>query len=373
MVDRLTYCELRKQEKNTAKAIGHLIEDNAFQNYRIVHDWTDHLQSTDADKDIFIAASKAARGSYQSDIKAQGDKYAGEVRPLQFHRLDKLFAERETSGKTGARTGREIESEEKGLLMAVCGVAEPGQIAKVRTIKLKRLFAEAMPFISDQFDSVKFPGWQLVAAEKSEKIGPLLKELKSLRLKEIDGFEFAIRMRNIKGVREAVVRLANNDSDYKHWNDRLATLDSLGDEKRSRASHDQRFELTKKEFEIAKEFLATLGIYFEKSKGGDGRQRIDPALPVVPNWDFDQMAKNLEIKARALKRLPEGSTCPPYDIEETWTAGPMVRKSKCQRCVYYWHQSCTLGKRAQWFDDEPDVLLTHYCGTYVQIPARLAG
>ncbi|MDQ9168816.1 DEAD/DEAH box helicase [Oxalobacteraceae bacterium R-40] len=371
MVERQTYCELRKLERDTPKALGRLIEDNAIQNYRIVHGWTEHIEATETDRDEFGAAKKEARLSYQADIKAQAGNYAGEVPALLFQRLDQLYEEKQPSKYGTRRKEREIQTEEKGVLMALCGAQEPGQIETVRPIRLMRLFAEAPPFISDQFNPENFNGWQLVAAEKSEKIAALLPVLKKLRNREIDGYAFAKHMRNTKAVRGAVGTLVDHDSDFKRWNDRLAALDELGERKKTKASHQQRIKMEKDEFHIAQDFLSTLGIYFEKTKGADGRLRIDPALPVVPDWDFDRIARDLLIKAKALRSLPEGTTVAPYGQQDWSKDGMMVRKDVCQRCAYYRHQQCALGMPVQWHDDEPETLLTSICRQAVPIPKAL--
>lgn len=373
-VDRMTYCGLRDLEKNTAKSLGQLISDDAFQNYRIADHWDEHLSATKDDAEAYKDAKAVAKASYKGDVVSQARRYDKEVAPLIFHRLDQLYEDRKTAGKSdGDRTEREIETEEKGLLMVLCETGEPAGIDRVRPIRLKRLFAEAMPFISEQFDPVRFPCWNTVAAEKTLKIIPLLAELKNLNANKIDGYEFAKRMRNNKGLRAAIIALADNDFNFTQWNKKLVELDEIGQQIRTKAGHAKRLELAGKEFAIAVEFLATVGVRFQKTKGGDGRSRIDPSKPVMPDWNFDLMARNLEIKARALKRLPDGCTILPYGGEEFWVGGAMVRVEQCRRCVYYQHSSCTLGNRSQWQSDEPEVLLTNSCRSFVAIPARLVG
>ncbi|HUW00242.1 MAG TPA: DEAD/DEAH box helicase family protein, partial [Gallionella sp.] len=67
-VDRGTYLSLREAEKKTAKSQYSLIENDAFQNYRIQPGWVDTLKPTKEDKELFDDFKRAARESYLDDV-----------------------------------------------------------------------------------------------------------------------------------------------------------------------------------------------------------------------------------------------------------------------------------------------------------------
>lgn len=366
-VDRPTYNQLRAAEKKTARAMSWLIEGDRIQNYRIALDWQETLVIDRRDREMYKSFNAIARESYLDEIAEQAANYAGENQAMLLFRLELLQrVEKLLDSQDSDQVIRQVEAETKGVMMVLCGIEDPALMAKVKPHRLRRLFGDMRPYLTGQFNPDRTDSWRNALAEKTLAIVPLLSALKSLRSGEIDGIEFAAKMR--RPLRGSVKALADGESNYLMWQRRLDKLDSLSKEIRLRASDAQRVVLKEEQFGIVLEFLSTLGVSFKEMKL-DGRCVADPSQPVVPDWNFDSMAFTLQRNVLSLKRLPQK----PNDMvhpEEYW-AGAMVSQELCRDCVHAqanWH--CALGRPVQWIEDEAWAA-TKECDGYKRIPLVL--
>ena len=365
-VDRGTYLSLREAEKKTAKSQHSLIENDAFQNYRIQPGWVDTLKPTKADKELFDDFKKAARESYLDDVTEHANQHSHDPDPLLLHYLEKLYKRKMEFGAAVVQVGREIENEERGIIVDLCDVSARDS-ASVKPARIRRLFGELKPHLTAQYHHEKTGEWRNAAAEKTLALVPLLQRLMIMRSGHLNGYQFAaIMKRPLLG--SAVKALADNDANYLAWQKKLDRLDTISDQIRNNASTNQKGALKWEQFEIAQEFLKTIGVTFGKTKI-NGKFVIDPTKPLVPDWDFDSMIVVLNRKAESLKRLPEK----PVDrqLEGTHWSGPNVSRELCAGCVHCSRDYfCALGRPIQPFWDDIEATAED-CDVYRKIPAKL--
>jgi hypothetical protein len=166
----------------------------------------------------------------------------------------------------------------------------------------------------------------------------------------------------------SVKALAENEASFTAWQRKLDRLDEISNQIRSKASNAQKVKLKAEQFDIAWNFLKTIGVNFGAAEVG-GRSVINSEDPIVPDWDFDAMIVELQRVAASLKRLPEK----PIDkrkVVERWAGAP-VSPELCVSCVHcspdYF---CALGRPIgpPWDDIEP---ATEDCDAYRKLPAKL--
>lgn len=368
-VSRPTYNSLRAAEKQTAKALAWLIDGDRIQNYRIANDWTEILDVTDDDRELYKALSDDAADSYLIDIEEIAAGLKDESQLQLLHRLDLLRqAEANLYRGNTDRVSRDLEAERRAVLMVLCQIDDPEQTKAIDPARIRRVFGELRPYLTSQFDASRTPAWRLAAAEKTEHLIPVLEKLKQLRSGEIDGIKFAQLMRR-ESLRPGVLALAGNESSYlQTWTLKLKKLDSLSEELVKRASKKRRVEIAKEQFELARQFLATIGVHFEPAE--DGGRDHDPTKPVVPGWDLDSMIFRLRCEAKSLVKMPAEEV----DLDKVhvqWLGRP-ISDETCATCVHgkpAWR--CALGRPREWPENDLEDAEPN-CDTYAAISVPLA-
>jgi len=370
-IDRVTYISMREAEKKTAKSLYNLIENDGFQNYRIQTEWEDVLTTTKEDfkenRGLFTSFKKAAAASYMSDIAEYGELYKNEPDALLLDYLEKLFLKKSEYGDSVTQVPRDIENKEYGVCMALCGVSA-GISTSVKPARIRRLFGELRPYLTAQYSHEKTGEWRNAIAEKTLTMISLLEYLKRMSNGQLHSHAFAALMKR-PGLRNAVKALADSETNYIAWLRKLDRLDEISDLIRNSASDKQRAKLKAEQFEVAQEFLKSIGVSFGKMEI-DGRNHTDPTKPIVPNWDFDRMIAVLYRNAESYKRLPES---PVDKVQEDYLwAGANVSKELCASCVHCSRNFfCAMGKPIQPFWDDIEAT-TLVCSTYRKIPVKLA-
>lgn len=369
-VDRPAYNLLRKAEQKTAKATASLIQGDGFQNYRIAHDWQESLVQDPDDAQLYKGFKGLATKSYEEDILEHATFLTGEAQAVLLYNLESLDEEERLPDRCNdGRVDRDIETETRANIMVLCDISDPEDTARVKPHRLRRLFGELRPYLTSQFNSDRTSAWREAAIEKTLRIIPLLQALKAMRAGQVDGHRFASVMRR-PGLRDAVKALADTETNFLQvWQPKLSNLDRWSEEMRSSASDAKRIVLKQKQFDVAVEFLCTIGVRFELVKT-DGRWRADPTKPLVPDWNFDEMALNLERNAASLKYQP-AEKIRPHDVDEAWSGSP-VNPERCQLCVHKqpaW--TCAMGRPVYWHADGDSWAVSESCDLFNRLSARL--
>ena len=367
-VDRPTFNALRNAEKNTGKSMGYLIEGDRIQNYHIVENWVETLTVDKTDAGIFKDLKDMARESYLEDIVDQSIRFQDEDTPMLLYKLELLDKEdRDLDMRTDGRVIRDLETEERGIIMQLCEIEDPDETAGAKPRRLRRLYGEMRPYLTAQYSPERTGAWREAAAEKTLCLIPLIETLQKMKAHHMDGYEFAVAMRR-PVLRGSVMALADSESNFLTWQRKLKRLDDLSDEYCNNASAARRAEIKQEQFGIAQDFLITIGVTFEDVKI-DGRWGPDATQPLVPDWDFDSIAYTLRLNAKSLKQMPAR----PVDrhlVEETWIGGAISQDlcSKCVHCKSNW--ICELGRPVQWLEDEAWAA-TDKCDAFSRIPLPL--
>jgi hypothetical protein len=363
-ISRVTYEQLRIGEKVTAKALYRLKADNAIQNYTIVEDWTEWLISTDDDKNVADTAIAEAKERYDEAILILLDRYEDETQALLLNYLDDNYKDSKDFHNKD-RLQKEFADKEIALSMVLTQTDDVRIGTNIEPFRLRRLLGDAMVFLSSQFESGRYKDWMRIASTKTGELVPLVLALELLKAGSLDGVKFGWSMRQ-KVLRRAILASANSHNDYVRWEKRLDQLDAHFEEYRLKAGDRKREKLDDAAFAVARTFLGTVGIYFEKSKGADGRVRFDPEKPVLPDWNFTSMVHRLLVKAASLKVLPE-IPIDKYIEDQKWANGN-VSNELCRRCVHCEpHFICAVGRSIQpdWKGYEAD---THECDRFRKVP-----
>jgi hypothetical protein len=377
-IDRVTYHQLRKGEKATAKALYRLKTDDAFQNYVVVENWDEWLDVTDDDKDVAREALEEARQQYDEDILTFLDKYEGAPQGWLFDDLDKNY-EDSKEFRNQERLVKEYDDNRIALSMALAKIDDVRVGRKISALRLQRLFGHKMVFLSSQYDPNKWRKWMEVAAEKTWELVPLILNLEKLRNGVIDGIQFGWGMRK-KNLKAAILASADGTDDFVKWEKQVDRLEMLYAD-RAKAGDKAYDDIDKSTFVIAIKFLRTIGVSFGKSMGPKKRLRIDPKKPIVPDWNFAGMAHRLIVKASQFQKLPkipdDRQSDPLKWIEEqsemeyqTWFDG-YVSNEVCRQCRFCEpHFLCKLGRTIQpdWRGYEAH---THKCDLFKKVPAEV--
>jgi hypothetical protein len=364
-VERVTYRELREFEHDTAKSLYQLKTDDSIQNFHIVENWVNPFPATKEDQQAYREAKNAANRSYRDDVLRKVVRYQEEPTALLLQYLNDLKPTKRK--RPDASTLKKVVNDRKKAIAMVLAQAEMVGIGgKIKPMRIVRMYGEAPVFLSGQFDWMTMPEWTKTASEKTAALATLLSLLKELKSGVLNGVSFAKKMRH-RG-KKAVLALVDNETDFIAWSDELKVMDKLHDMQQKSASKVGKTVIDGEFFKVAQKFLETIGVYFTKTRWPDGSDRFDPDKPVVPDWDFDEMARVLLVKAESLKHFP----VEPLDVRIEAHKWPgTMSLAVCQKCVHCDpFQFCRLLRQVECelLDYAAD---TEECNAFVPVPERL--
>lgn len=332
MLDRVTYNQLRKVEQQTPAALARLFETDGFQNYEVVQ--APELDVDDIDELLGQAKllRKEVRDSYHAQVGQEAQGLAANGWSFAVGLMDQAFAARQDLRYGGTTTTQlDLDNLTQGGVMTLCGLSQVPQAAEVHVVRVRRLMALQLPFVSGNFRPERDEGmYREVAAEKVRAMLPLLTKLQALKARTMDGRQFGSWMATKAG-QDAVRALADNEADYIALARTLDRMRKSTEAKRERAGKAEREVIDKGLFASAREFLVTLGVVFEKKDPSQKTSPFDPTKPVVPNWDFEAMEVALERLAQSLdsmRRLSGRSEALRYAED------PGVEAVLCEACVH---------------------------------------
>ncbi len=332
MLDRVTYNELRKGEQKTTAALTKLLDRDGFQNYKVVE--LPEFPVVDRDELTKMAKKlhKDVRENYRAQVQKEARRLTEDSWSFTVALMDQVFAARRDLRYGGTETTQlDLDNRTQGGLMKLCGLSSVSHAGEVHVVRLRRLMALQLPFVSGNYQPERNDlQYRHVAAGKVRAMGSLIEKLRALKSGSLDGRQFGSWMATRAG-QNAVRALADNEADYIALSRTLKQMRKSTESKRSRAGKEARKKIDKDLFARAREFLATLGVVFEKEDPTNMTSPFDPTKPVVPDWDFDAMEVALERLAQsldAMRYLPDTSDAARY--AET----PGVIAELCESCVH---------------------------------------
>ncbi len=306
MLDRIAYNQSRNVERKTAAALTKLLDIDGFQNYRVEE--SPKLESEPVDVEELTAQAKILRKAVRDDYHALVRKAATlavtDSWSYTVAIMDQAYSARQELRYGGTTTTQlDLDNCTQGGVMSLCGLSGPGQAAEVHVVRWRRLMALQLPFVSANFlPERRDQEHRQVAAEKVRAMIPLIGKLQALKGRTLDGRQFGSWMATKAG-QDAVRALADNEADYIALSRMLMQLRKGTEAKRSNASKEARKKIDKGLFGRASEFLASIGVVFEKKDPSSKTSPFDPSKPLVPDWDFDAMEVALERLAQSLEAM----------------------------------------------------------------------
>lgn len=351
MLDRLVYGEYRKIECNTNKALAHLIKYDEFQNYQVI----EQEQKTTickAKDEVIINARKEARATYDYNVIQRYPSMGSCDVTVHFWRLRELIDEKRNTWREQEReyrrTDREIEEDALAVVMHLCQLSEPRQARQASIYKLRVLFGDQPPWLSDHLKSEHYVYWAKAAATKTAELMPLVLVMNELANGNIDGYKFATKLNQDKTMIRAFKALVADDKGYVAINRQFDLLAKLRDDARKNGSKTNKAKCNKYALLLMADLLEPLGVTFPVS--GVGRdKRTDYGNPIMPAWDYVGMLKHLSHRKALLEAFPDGIA---YVNRELDPEGPHAYTiGTCRQCMFFDASCCAIGKRIDWSEE----------------------
>ncbi len=332
MLDRVTYNQLRKAEQQTPAALARLFETDGFQNYEVVPPPERDSGDVDELNDQAKSLRKEVREGYDAQVGQEAQGLAGSGWSFTVGLMDQAFAARQDLRYGGTTTTQlDLDNRTQAGVLRLCGPLTVAQAAEVHVVRLRRLMALQVPFVTANFAPERNEReYRQVTAEKVRAMVPLLAKLLALKTRTMDGRQFSSWMASKAG-QDAVRALADNEADYMALAGTLDRMRKGTEAKRLKAGKAAREKLNKELFIHARKFLATLGVVFEKKDPSHKTSPFDPTKPLVPNWDFEAMKvalERLEQSLSGLGHLPGATDALRY------AEAPGVEAALCEVCVH---------------------------------------
>ncbi|MDO8776159.1 MAG: DEAD/DEAH box helicase family protein [Burkholderiaceae bacterium] len=378
ILDLSAYRSYREIESRQNQALGQLIRDNSFQNYQIVEHLAASIACTSTAKDQkqateqFQRAQRDAARYYDDRILALMPGRGHDAPDVHFWRLRSLADEKRRSyGQAEERKDREIADEQHAVLMHLCGLTDPAKGRKVSYRKLQSLFGDREPWLSDQFKPSKCSTWAQVAAEKTEKLIPVLLVLKKMQSGAVTGIDFSIKLNQDKALQEGLKALVISEGELVKLTNELNMLATLREKVRISGSNENRSAADSFSLGMTKDLLEPLGVFFPVI--GTGREKttdfFQPEVPV--GWNLDEMVLRLKRRKVLLESLPTG-----VDRIGRGLAGRGMQSSpvaRCQTCRFFDAQCCALEHHVDWTElgIERDFHAPMQCEDFYAMPKRL--
>lgn len=377
ILDLAAYRTYREIESNANQAIGQLIRDDSFQNYKLITQPVvpaASMPTPKARKDAveqFQRARKAGAEHYDERILALMPNRVHDVADVHFWRLRSLADEKKQGYKQEEqRTPREIADEEHAILMNLCDLTDAAKGRKLSLRKLQSLFGDREPWLSDQFRPPTCSTWAQVAAEKTLKLIPVLRVLKLMQTGELDGRGFAIKLNRDKAFQAGLKALVTSDGELVRLTGELATLAALRDRVRTSRSRENETAAVNFSLGLTKKLLEPMGVFFPRV--GTGRDRTtDFSKPEVPEtWNFDEMMLRLHRRKDLLESLPLGVD----RVGRSLTGrGPYSSPiSQCRRCRFFDASCCALESHVDWGEEGIELAIGELmrCQDFMPVAAR---
>jgi len=382
LLDRMVYKNYRQIERNTNQALGQLIRDDSFQNYRIV-ETTEKPPASKAElklakesENLFKALKKEAQIHYDDSIVECLDNVNGAEAQTLFWRLQMLAEERRTQHRAEEqRTDLEIKNDEYAVLMRLCNLDQPAKVRKLSIRQLQTLFGDREPWLSDQFQSSRYAYWGSAAAEKVGKVITVVETIRLMATGQLDGDGFATKLNQDKTLKAGFQALVASDHELVNLDRQLKTLGALRQKARANGSPVNRFRAQELALNLTKELLEPIGVFFQVIGSGKGR-RTDFTKPLVPaTWNFDAMINQLKQFQTLLdhlwgvERVARNMDC------KGLFACPI---SKCRTCVFFNSACCAYDHPIDWseegFGDAETEITTDHCFDFSRkrMPIRVA-
>lgn len=349
-LDRVTYKHLRDSERDSGKALNALIERNALQNFTVIEKAGPTIDKSQAEV-IKLARKHAKESEGQAVIDLKIKRGEGVE---SFVRLDRVRQEwRDNHKSPYPRVDREFENEQTALVMSICDMNElsPGKIVSLHKVRV--LFGETEPWLSERYQPGQCPEWAQMVAEKTEHVIALIRLLQRLQAGEETAQSLSVKLTRGDDLRKAFLALASNEQDYHRVGQRITELKDKRDAVRRSGGKNAREEVDNFGLTLLRDLFQPMGIHYGK-KDKNGREVTDLERPAVPrNWNLEEMIWRLERQVHRFKSLPVEQDRPVVEASDDEYVGgvfsdPPKPRQLCVGCKFFHENRCVQGEPLDW-------------------------
>ncbi len=348
-LDRVTYNELRKVERESLTALSTLVKRDAIQNFSVVG--PDEPPTINKDKAGIVKRARSdAKAYYKQAIVDAAEARPGTGTLVAMVRLEQLNAELKNNWHADERrTERELEEETVAILMNGFGIKDPTAAKKIRPVKVRRLFGETSPWLSNQYSRDKYPEWAKVEAEKTDKLVVLLEKLEALKNGQLDVDDLSASLTRNGQLGDAFLALVQSDDEFQSINRKIDRLKAERKRVRRKGSKKDREAVRELGLDLLKDLLEPLGVTYGK-KTSRGRQMTDNTQPIVPaTWNLNEMILMLQRQSARLRALPSSQKTPVVSMPKLiWPGERVIPRRICEGCVFFHQNACSRGRPMEW-------------------------
>ncbi len=349
-LDRVTYRHLRDSERDSGRALNALIERNALQNFTVIEKAELVIDKAQAEV-VKLARKSAKAGEVQKIIDLKIRRGEGTE---SFVRLDRVRQEwRDNHKSPYPRVDREFENEQTALVMSICDMNElsPGKIVSLHKIRV--LFGETEPWLSERYQPGQCPEWAQMVAEKTEHVIGLIRLLQRLQAGEETAQSLSVKLTRGDDLRKALLSLASGEDDYHRIGKHLNGLKDQREKVRRSGGRKAREEVDKLGLALLRDLFQPMGIHYGK-KTENGREVTDLERPAIPrNWNLEEMIWRLERQVQRFRSLPVEQDKPVVEAPDDEYVGgvfsdPPKPRQLCVGCKFFHENRCVQGEPLDW-------------------------
>lgn len=373
MLERSTYKELRELEKNTSKSIGSLINNQAFQNYKVTEQDFGKPECSDEEEVQFDAFKALFEQRKEERFRKVCDDNPVFQSSDAIARHSLLSIEESDFMNPHARLPRDITLDKSAVKANWCGLSTPSHVHQCDHRKLLRMHGEMVPFLTEQYSDSTDKN--KVLSEKVSAIVRLVVQLEYFLDPEYTVSRFCLRLRRSKTLRDGIKALASSQSEFISLSRELDKLNKLS--AKTRNNHTKQNASKTKELclEIVKPFFQSIGLNFARLKNGKGNQRYDYDKVIVPQlWSFEEMKCHLLQLEKALLDTPK--LIKPDKLSKCFSEADESERIKdrslCEDCLFFKRNACLVDNHVDWMGSSYSTM--HYdteCAQKVKIPKPL--
>lgn len=349
LLDRMAYRQYRSIECDPNKAMGQLIRGDDFQNYRVV----ECLESKSRDKEKakqFSDLKELAGELYDRRVFDRLPRFFDDVADCHFYQLQKLDSERRNGWRMEPdeqRTSREIEDDELAVLMHLCDLDSPAKARRVSKSRLRVLFGDKEPWLSDNANAAHYVNWAAEAAEKTASVQHVVEVIRRMATGEIDNASFADKLNRDKSLQKGIRALAKDERDFVALDRSFRRLAELRENVRKSNTFANHLKAAKFALAMSKSFLESIGVFSVTEGEGEGEATNSRAAIVPATWDFEYMTARLKHRRILLRNLPNEFSSVNRELDPREGVYAVVL-SLCRRCKFFDAACCAIKHRIDW-------------------------
>lgn len=348
-LERTTYLALRGLEKKTSYAVGSLVKNGAFQNYKVDEIDFDEPEVSDELQSEYEFLNERAKVKKVTRFEQACQRNRICDSSVAFARHSELRTESMDFTNPNGRLPREMTLDKHAINANWCNLSEQSHIHDFDHRKLLRMYGELIPYLTEQYHDSELTN--KVLAEKVSHIHFLVEHLKKFSCPNFEVSNFCFTLRKSQRLRAGVLALVSNSKEFLSLSERFKKLKELTESVRKSNTESNRKKADEYCLEIVKSFFQSIGLRFAELRNGKGNQKYNYDKVIVPPlWDFDEMLCHLLQLEKAL--LKTSIAVRPEVEPKCFSQAPederIIDRSLCEDCLFFKRNVCMAGNHVDW-------------------------